>query len=441
RIVLGVRSAVFMPVRNPGIILVDEEHDSSYKQDDHLRYHARDIAVMRARMLGIPVVLGSATPSLQSLHHSRSGRYREIRLPTRILDRPLPEVEAVDMRRESAKSRIISHRLGEALKETFRSGEQALLFLNRRGFATFLLCVACGHVPQCAACSVSLTYHQKAAVLRCHYCGWETSVPPTCPACGHKPLIRHGFGTERIEEEVRLLLPEAGIVRIDRDTASQPHQMAERFDAIRSHKADVAIGTQMVAKGHDFPNITLVGVINGDTALQIADFRAGESTVQLLMQVSGRAGRGEKPGKVILQTYNPFHYTIASVLDRDYEGFCDKELESRRLLQYPPFARLLKFLVTAPEEETAKSASEALAEVCRETAQSLKAKNRHVAVLGPSPAPLFKLKNRYRRHIFIKTWTNQDMREFTLMVLQRSRSSAALRRAQVSIDRDPMMSI
>ncbi len=437
KVVLGARSAVFMPVADLGLIIIDEEHDSSYKQDDHLRYQARDVALMRAQILGIPIVLGSATPSLQSMYHCWNNRYKLLSLPRRIHDRPLPDLEVIDMRKENRRNRILSKPLKEALSETLKAGQQALLFLNRRGFATFVLCSVCGQVLQCENCSVSLTYHEKKKALCCHYCGSERKLPEYCPACSHKALILQGFGTERIEEEVKKHFPEAQTVRIDRDTVSGPGYIADCLETVRNHQVNVLIGTQMLTKGHHFPNITLVGVINADTALQIADYRAGETTVQLLMQVAGRAGRGDKPGKVILQTYNPSHYTIESVLNMDYHGFCAKELESREQLQYPPFARLLRFLVTSTREDLTRQAAGELANLCRETASDLRSQARHLAILGPSPAPLVKLKNRFRWHIYAKAWTNQDLQHFTELVLERRSTNPLLRNVEVAIDRDP----
>jgi primosomal protein N' (replication factor Y) len=439
-VILGVRSSIFMPVSNLGIIIVDEEHDASYKQEDRLRYHARDVALMRASKLGIPIVLGSATPSLQSLNHCRTKRYHLLSIPGRVLDRPLPTFQVVDMRRERGGSRIISNALRKELLETVQNGEQALLFLNRRGFATFYLCPECGNVVQCLHCSVSLTYHQKDDCLRCHYCGSERPVPDRCPDCDHGALTAVGFGTERIEEEVKKILPGAGIVRIDRDTASQPRNMLKLLDAVRCRRADVLIGTQMIAKGHDFPHITLVGVVNADTALQISDFRAGESTVQLLMQVAGRAGRGEKPGRVILQTYNPQHYTIRSVVNMDYMEFCKEELASREKLQYPPYTRMLKLLVTAPNEGVTRDAAHLLASLSREASDLLSEHNRHVAVLGPAPAPVQKLNNRFRWHIYIKGWTSQDLQLFIEAVMDRMKTVPQLRRVQIAVDRDPVSS-
>lgn len=440
-VVLGVRSAIFMPAENLGLIIVDEEHDAAYKQEDRLRYHARNVALMRGQMLRIPIVLGSATPSLQAVQYAAAGRYQLLSLPSRIHDRPLPALEVVDMRRESGPARILSHALQKALVETLENGQQALLFLNRRGFATFLMCHRCGHVIQCSFCSVSLTYHQHDQRLRCHYCGWETAPPQECPACRRGSLIYHGFGTEKVAEEIKKLLPRAGIVRIDRDTVSRAGALVTHLNAIRRHQADILVGTQMIAKGHDFPDITLVGIINADTALQIADFRAGETTVQLLMQVSGRAGRGDQPGRVILQTYNPQHYTIQSVLNRDYLNFCSKELESRTQLQYPPFTRLVKLLVTSPDEVQTRQASLQLAALCRNLAALLRRRNQPLAILGPSPAPLLKINQRYRWHIFAKAWSNQVLQDFIGMVLDRSKSLGIPARVQIAIDRDPTSSL
>ncbi len=441
RVVLGVRSAVFTPLARLGLIIVDEEHDSAYKQEDRLRYNARDVALVRANFLKIPIVLGSATPSLQTFLHGATGRYATLRLEERIHDRPPPTIETVDMRRERGRHRILSRRLQEALRETTAAGEQALLFLNRRGFATFLLCNACGHVVQCSGCSVSMTYHQQANHLLCHYCGETRPVPDKCPQCGLAPPLPFGFGTERVEEELRQILPGVSTVRMDRDTVTHPGQIVQCLNRMRREEAQILIGTQMVAKGHDFPNITLAGVVNADTSLQLADFRAGETTVQLLIQVAGRAGRGIKPGRVILQTYNPTHYTLEAVRRMDYDDFCLKELESRERLQYPPYTRLLKLLVTSTDQERTREGALELAALCREVAREFRSAGRHVAVLGPSPAPLTKLKNRYRWHIFVKAWTSQDLQIFTETVLKESSRNPRMRRVQLSIDRDPLVSL
>ncbi len=441
RIVLGARSAVLTPAPDLGIIIVDEEHDPAYKQEDRLRYNARDVALMRGKILGIPVVLGSATPSLQTVHHMRTEHYRSVQLPSRILGRPQPALEIVDMKREGARGAVLSARLKDAVGRVLSDGRQAMFFLNRRGYARHFLCNACGHVLQCISCSLTLTYHKKENCLRCHYCGWETGLPERCPQCGHAALFAHGFGTERVEKELRALLPNARLVRVDRDTMDSPEKLLEALDSVRSGRADILLGTQMIAKGHDFPGVTLVGVINADAGLQVPDFRAGENLVQLLFQVAGRAGRGEDPGLVILQTFNPGHYTIDSLLKMDYDGFCETELQSRRVLQYPPFSRLLKFLVTSGSEETAKGGARLLAALCREKAAALKESGRHIAVLGPSPAVYVKLKNRFRWQVFIKTWQSSDMQYFGELVIESVKNHPDYRGVQITVDRDPASDI
>ncbi len=441
KVVLGARSALFMPIRNLGLIIVDEEHDLSYKQEDRLRYNARDVALVRAQMLGIPVVLGSATPSLQSIYHGLAGRYQMLSLSSRIFERPLPTVEVVDMRLQKGRFRILSGRLQEALKHTVENGQQAILFLNRRGFATFLLCRVCGQALSCPQCSVSLTYHRQQDRLNCHYCGHEQDLPELCPECGQTRLILYGFGTERIEQELRELHPGIRMARLDRDAVTHSLEMVRILEDVRTHQIDVLIGTQMVTKGHDFTNVTLVGVINADISLQISDFRAGETTVQLLTQVAGRAGRGNEAGHVIIQTYNPHHPAIQCVLNGDYLSFALTELEARKRLQYPPYTRLLKLLVTDRDPGVARQAAEVLAWICREQTRQLAASHRHMAVLGPAPAPLAKLKNRYRWHLYVKAWSGQDLQEFTQTVLAQARNQAILRRAQVSVDRDPVSTL
>jgi primosomal protein N' (replication factor Y) len=436
-VTLGVRSAVFSPLPRLGLIVVDEEHDGSYKQEDRLRYHARDVALVRARFLGIPVLLGSATPSLQSIRLVHEDRCRFLSLLQRIEDRPLPHIEIIDMRRERGPFRVLSRPLQAAVEKTLADGNQVLLFLNRRGFATFYLCRVCGTVHQCPHCSVSLTYHQQDDTLRCHYCGYEADVPEACPRCGEHALIPFGFGTERVAEEVGKLFPGARIARIDRDSASHPKRLVELLNDVRHRRADVLIGTQMVAKGHDFENITLVGVINADTALQIADFRAGEITVQLLLQVAGRAGRGDRPGEVLVQTFNPDHYTIQAVRNMDYLRFCKEELKARESLQYPPFTRFVRFLLSGADETLTREAMDRFHAVCRAAADELKEENVPVALLGPAPAPIYRLKNRYRRHLYGKAWTNRHLQAFVERVLAESRHLSILRRVALVVDRDP----
>jgi primosomal protein N' (replication factor Y) len=420
---------------------VDEEHDTSYKQEDHLRYNARDVALMRGKIAGAPVVMGSATPSITTMYRCSENRYRSMLLPRRVMNRPRPEFEVVDMKREGGRAGIFSFKLREALSDTLHSGRQALLFLNRRGYAKHFVCNACGGTLHCVSCSVTLTYHKKDNCLRCHYCGWETPLPERCPVCAHAALFAHGFGTEKLEKEVKNLWPAARVVRLDRDAVSGRGRLVSALDAVRSGKADILLGTQMVAKGHDFPNLTLVGVINADAGLQAPDFRAGEVLVQLLIQVAGRAGRGDEPGRVILQTYNPSHFTIESALRLDYDGFCKEELKSRENLQYPPFARLLKVLVTSGSEESACAGARYFAAICREKADRFRSEGRSVAVLGPAPSAYLKLKNRFRWQVFIKTWTSSDMQTFMECVIESVRGDPALRTVQITVDRDPASEI
>lgn len=441
RVVLGARSAVFMPIRNLGLIIVDEEHDLSYKQEDRLRYHARDVALVRARLLGIAIVLGSATPSLQSLQHGLAGRYQMLSLPSRVMERPLPTIEIVDMRMQKGKARIVSPRLQAALKQTIGSGQQAILFLNRRGFATFLLCRTCGEALPCPHCSVSLTYHRRRELLICHYCGYEQRLPERCPRCNQTRLLLYGFGTERVEQELRDLLPDVRLARMDRDTITHPRELVKTLDRMRSNQLDVLIGTQMVTKGHDFPNVTLVGVINADISLQLADFRAGETTVQLLLQVAGRAGRGDDPGHVIIQSYNPRHPSIQCVLDGDYLNFARLELEARRRLQYPPYTRMAKLLITDRDPEIARQAAYQLARMCQDLVAPMVAQQQPLAVLGPAPAPLSKLKNRHRWQLYVKAWNSKDLQDFVRDLFAQVNDSALLRRVQLNVDRDPMSTL
>jgi primosomal protein N' (replication factor Y) len=441
KIVLGARSAVLTPVQDLGLIIVDEEHDSSYKQADRLRYNARDVALMRGKIAGVPVVMGSATPSVTTLYRCDENRYRRICLPNRVMNRPRPQFEVVDMKREGGRAGIFSFKLREAVEQTLNSGRQSLLFLNRRGYDRYYLCNACGQALQCISCSVTLTYHKKDNLLRCHYCGWETALPERCPTCSHAALFAHGFGTEKLEKEVGRLWPDAHVVRMDRDIMSTHNRLISALDAVRSGRADILLGTQMVAKGHDFPNLALVGIINSDAGLQAPDFRAGEVLVQLLIQVGGRAGRGDEPGRVILQTYNPSHFTIESALNLDYDGFCREELKSRKNLQYPPFTRLLKILVTSADEESARAGARLIAAICREKAEEFRSAGKSVAVLGPSPSAYLKLKNRFRWQVFIKTWTSSDMQTFTDCAIESIKGDPALRAVQVTVDRDPVSEI
>ncbi len=400
RVVIGARSALFAPLRDLGLIVIDEEHETTYKENSSPRYHAREVAEERARLSGAVLVLGSATPQLESRYAADRGDYAYLRLPRRVDDRPLPGAEIVDMRELSVPGMrtILSPRLVNALVRVHETGEQAILFLNRRGFARFLQCHECGHIFQCRNCSVSLCFHARETYLLCHHCNWSVSEPFICPQCG-KDVVRYaGIGTERVEEELRRLLPQMSCIRMDADTTRRKHAHWDILEVFKSRKAQVLLGTQMIAKGLDIPNVTLVGVINADTSLGLPDFRAGERTFQLLTQVSGRAGRGSLPGRVIVQTFNPEHYAIRSAVRGDAEVFYRQELAFRREARYPPFSRLVNLVISSEGEDHARAAAEALGEILKPLIQPHEGE-----LLGPAPAPLARIKGRYRYHLTLKT--------------------------------------
>ncbi len=399
RICVGVRSAIFAPVQDLAVVVVDEEHDGSFKQEDGPPYHARDLAVVRAKLEDAVLVLGSATPSLETLDHARQGRYRLLSLPARIDDRPMPAVELVDLSRLKRRgvgelSGLISPRLSAALEETLAAGQQAILFLNRRGYQTLVVCEACGQEARCTDCAVSLTLHARRGVLLCHYCGRSEPAASRCPSCGG---VRFGVGvgTEQVEEAVRALFPRARVGRLDRDVVSSADDTAAVLARFANRELDVLVGTQMVTKGHDFPGVTLVGVILADTALALPDFRAAERTFQLLAQVAGRAGRGADAGRVLVQTFNPGTPAVACAATHDYQGFAEGELERRRVLSYPPFSRMMAVRIEGSEAGSRRCA-EALARAARP------ALGREVAMLGPAPAALERLRGLHRWHILFR---------------------------------------
>lgn len=401
RVVLGARSGIFAPVPNLGLIILDEEHEHSYKQDSTPRYHTREAAIERARDTGALLLLGSATPSIESYYRAKQGEFDLLEMPSRIDDRPLPTVQIVDLREEFAKGRrsVFSARLREAIADRLERGEQTILFLNRRGFSTILLCRECGYVARCPHCSVSLTLHAAIRSLKCHHCGYQREAPEVCPACQSTQIRHFGIGTEKVEEETRVAFPEARVLRMDRDTtrAKDAHVLIHR--SFLGGEADILIGTQMVAKGFDFPKVTLVGVITADTALNMPDFRAAERAFQLLTQVSGRAGRGETPGEVVIQTFDPDHYSVQAAITQDYGSFYEQEIENRREPAYPPFAYLVNCIAIDEDERAAKEKIESLAEQLQEIASALGA---GIELLGPAPAPLAKLKGRYRWHLLLR---------------------------------------
>ncbi len=401
-IAVGARSALFAPIANLGVIVMDEEHDGAYKSEDGFRYHARSLAARRARLESCPLLLGSATPALETRFAAERGRIRRLRLAHRIGSRPLPAVEVVDLARERAavprgRKLVLSPPLVRALRDTLAQGAQSILFLNRRGFSTQIACVDCQHVSRCKNCDIALTYHARAHALRCHYCDYQTPPPERCPGCGSEKTALLGIGTERVEEEVRALLPDARVARLDRDTTARRGTASAVLRQLADGELDVLIGTQMVAKGHDFPGVRLVGIVNADLGLHLPDFRAAERTFQLLTQVSGRAGRGALPGRVILQTWMPEHYAIRPATSHDYERFYAEECKQREPLRYPPFGRLALVRTSAVDEAAARDAAARLAAAAREATGT-----DGPEVLGPAPAAIGRLRGQHRFQVLLK---------------------------------------
>ncbi len=433
-IVLGSRSAIFAPLDALGLIVMDEEHENTYRQDDSPRYHARDVARWRARHHGALLLLGSATPSLETYAESLRGTVKMLKLRERVPGRFLPSVEVVDMREGYGARRrsVFSRRLYESVKQALAAGEQVILFLNRRGFAGVELCRSCGFVVECPHCSVSLTYHSSPEHLQCHYCTFRREPYRECPHCRSLSIGNFGLGTQKLEKQVREAFPQAGVIRLDSDVTSARGVHEKVWRAFKEQQASILIGTQMIAKGHDFPGVTLVGVIAADINLHLPDFRAGEKTFQLLTQVSGRAGRGEKRGKVIVQTFSPDHYSIRAALDQDYTQFIQEEARRRRLLHYPPFTDLLIFGCSAREEAKALAAAE---ELSFQLAARL---DLGEELLGPSPAPIKRVKGLYRYHVVYKgnhlQAKNQLLRE-TIWNYRRSLTGEV----RVTVDFNPLM--
>ena len=412
-IVVGARSAVFAPVPSLGLIVVDEEHDGSYKQDESPRYHARDVAVFRAERVDATVVLGSATPSLETYSRIESGEYEVIELPRRIDDRPMPDVAVVDMRSElKAGNRTIFSRLLRArIEQTLDREQQVILFMNRRGFSTFVLCRECGHVMTCPHCDVSLTLHgsgSRRSELVCHYCNHTERAPDVCPSCGGTHIRYFGAGTERIEDEVKKSFPEARVARMDVDTTRRKGAHRAILGAFRAGHTDILVGTQMIAKGLDFPNVTLVGVVSADTALNLPDFRAAERTYQLISQVAGRSGRGDAPGTVVVQTYSPEHYSIVAAASHDYRAFYEAEIASRREAGYPPARQMARILLRGIDESATARYAGVIARACRELGC---VSDGTVEVLGPAPAPIPRIAGKYRWHLLLLSGNPKALRE------------------------------
>jgi primosomal protein N' (replication factor Y) (superfamily II helicase) len=399
QIVIGARSAVFAPLKNLGLIIVDEEHETTYKQEEAPRHHARDVAVVRAKIEKCAVVLGSATPSLESYHNAINGKYQLAILTQRVDERQMPLIRIVDLRQERRKEKaisILSEKLLKAIADRLEKREQTILFLNRRGFSTSLLCRSCGEPRNCPNCSVALTFHRHAARLSCHLCGHTAAVPKKCPACGKDTLIYVGFGTEKVESTVVQIFPKAVVQRMDADSMTRKEAYRETLRNFRTGKIDILVGTQMIAKGLHFPNVTLVGIINADLALHLPDFRAGERTFQLLTQVAGRAGRGETSGEVFVQTYTPFSPSIQFARHHDFAGYFQQELEFRERCDFPPFKHAILITVRSAHEGRAKLSAETLVRRLKETLGS------QFIVGDATPAPLEKLQGQYRFHILLR---------------------------------------
>ena len=436
RIVVGARSAVFAPVRDLRLIIVDEEHDTSYKQDERMPYNARDLAVVRAQQRGAAVVLGSATPGLQSCYNTREKRFGYLSLTRRVEQRELPHVEIVDMKGErdpNGRVRPLSRLLVDQIGRTLEAGKQTLLFLNRRGFNTYHYCGDCAHVFRCLNCAVSLTHHLSEGTLRCHYCDFAVKAPPSCPGCGGGRILSYGLGTERLAAEVQALFPRARIARMDSDTTSARGSHERILAALGRGEIDILVGTQMITKGHDFPDVTLVGVVSADTTLNMPDFRAAERTFQVLTQVSGRSGRGEQPGTVVIQTLNPGHYAIRRSSAHDFTGFYEDEIALRRDLQYPPFSRMINLIVSGTNRERVEKGAERLGQRAKRLAASADIKARPT-VTGPMEAPLGKVRGRYRWQLLVRGKQVRALHAFVRRLVE----GADMTGCEVRVDVDPL---
>jgi primosomal protein N' (replication factor Y) (superfamily II helicase) len=433
RVVIGTRSAVFAPVQKLGLIVVDEEHESTYRQQESPYYNARDTAIVRAQKESATVVLGSATPSLESFHNARAGKYTLLTLPQRFGARPMATARIVDMRNvflRHGKPRVFSDELLQAIQETHARGEQSIILLNRRGYSSFILCRSCGETVQCPNCDVTLTYHRSERVIICHYCNHRAAVPKVCPSCSKKYIYYVGEGTEQLEEILTQLFPSLRVARIDRDTTARRSIFEQSLSDFSAGAIDTLVGTQMLAKGHDFPNVTLVGVVSVDAGLALPDFRSAERTFQLITQVAGRAGRGDRPGKVLIQTYHPYHYALRHACAQDYDGFYNEEIQYRQNHSYPPFVALASLLVHGPDLGRVRADS-------LELRKQLDAANeqRKCRILGPAPAPLARLKGEHRFQLLLKSRSRRVLREVADAAIKAaSENGVNLRSVNLEID-------
>lgn len=451
-VVIGARSAVFAPIPDLGLIVVDEEHDSSYKQEEGVRYNGRDVAVVRAKLLDCPIILGSATPALESYENCRQGRYKLLEISRRVANRPLPIIETIDLRNQfhtgvaakqgapSALSgkipdrSLISGVFADALRENFQAGLQTLIFLNRRGFANFLQCSLCGYVWRCPYCSVTLTLHLKQSRLSCHHCDFRRPTTAVCPECRNETLGAVGSGTERVEQALKHLIPQARVTRMDRDTTGRRGSHEEIIRRWEKGEIDILVGTQMITKGHDVFGVTLVGALLADHSLNLPDFRAAERTFQVLSQVAGRAGRGDNPGRVIIQTYAPDHYAMEHLVAHDYKGFFAAESEFRRALDYPPYGRLVNLRLDGPKLAEVETRAKELAGALRDLQAGNAKFAEQIQVLGPAPAPIEKLRNRYRWQLLLRSKQSSTLLSFARQARELVPRSRSIR---LHIDVDP----
>jgi primosomal protein N' (replication factor Y) len=434
RMVVGTRSAVFAPLADLALIIVDEEHDSSYKQEETPRYHARDLAVMRAKMANAVVVLGSATPSLESYFNAKQNKYALVELPDRVEQRPLPEVEIIDMRQEfqqTGHEQVISRNLAAEIKERLDRKEQVMVLLNRRGYSPVVLCRTCGKKLECQNCAIALTHHKREHKMVCHYCGYTAPVPKVCVHCGSEYVYFLGTGSEKLEELLHSMFPQARIARLDRDTVRSHEDFERALNALNEGQLDLLVGTQMIAKGHDIHGVTLVGVVGADVALGLPDFRAAERTFQLLTQVAGRAGRGQTPGKVVLQTYFQDHYAVQYAARHDFVGFYEKELQFRSWMHYPPYSALANVLVRSDKLDDALQWSGTLGKWFDAT------RHEGVRVLGPAAAPIIRLKRDYRYHFVLKSPSREKLNR-TLRAMLAYAAQEKIPRTQVIVDVDAL---
>lgn len=433
KLVIGARSALFAPLANLKLIIVDEEHDASYKQDDRLCYHGRDMAVLRAKLDQAVVVLGSATPGIRSYYNAQNKKYSRLEIPQRVEDKPLPEIEIIDMKAQMeahGKAPILSSQLVAAIGMTLAKKEQVLLFLNKRGFDTFLVCADCGYNFRCPNCAVSLKNHAAEGVIKCHYCNYTQKALPVCPSCKGSRILSYGAGTQKLEAEIKKLFPGARIQRMDSDTTQAKGAQEKILQKLQGREIDILVGTQMITKGHDFPFITLVGVISADTSLNMPDFRAGERTFQQLTQVAGRGGRGTAPGRVIIQTFNPQHYALKHVRNHDYKSFYEEEITFRKDLRYPPFSRIINLRLSATKKEILRDQAKLLGK----TAKMLSAESGNkVEIIGPAESPLAKIKGRWRWQMLLKSENANALHQLVRDLLHKTEKSTV----KITVDVDP----